>query len=386
MIVDNGRSRMLGGKYERDPVVHPLRRLPRRLPGLPQDRRPRLRRGLQRADRRRAQPAARRPRVPPRPALRQQPVRRLHRGLLGAHPAGGADPRAARGRRRGRASWRGLGRRPCRLRRADQATAPVGRARGAGPAAAAPARRSVAARLRGRGPLGAWTRGAGTSRGRGRTASGRLGAPGSGQRRPERGRSAGRGRNGESGSVEREAFLAAVAGGARGGRRGPRRRPPRAERVAEGIAAPERAAARAARSSGRVAALWTGDLTALFVERLGELGAEAGVVAREAGRSRGARASRERARLDERRRARPALRGRVPRCAGRATRARRRWVSARPTGRSPRRARSLSAAAPRCGAATRSCLRRPPSSCRLRGSSPVSATCCVRCRRAGDGL
>ncbi len=46
VIVDNGRSRILGGKYEQILHVHPLRRLPRRLPGVPQDRRARLRRGL----------------------------------------------------------------------------------------------------------------------------------------------------------------------------------------------------------------------------------------------------------------------------------------------------------------------------------------------------
>ena len=45
--------------------MHPLRRLPRRLPRLPQHRRPRLRRRVQRAHRRGAQPSARRPRCHP---------------------------------------------------------------------------------------------------------------------------------------------------------------------------------------------------------------------------------------------------------------------------------------------------------------------------------
>ncbi len=68
VIVDNGRSRMLGSQVRAGAVVHPLRRLPRRVPGLSQDRRSRLRRRLHGAHRRRVQPAARRPRLPRRAA------------------------------------------------------------------------------------------------------------------------------------------------------------------------------------------------------------------------------------------------------------------------------------------------------------------------------
>ena len=94
----------------RDPRLHPLRGVPRHLPGVPQDRRPRLRLGVQRADRRGAQPAARRARVSPGTAVREQPLRRLHRGVFGADPAGGhacaSCARTTSRRWKPRRSWR----------------------------------------------------------------------------------------------------------------------------------------------------------------------------------------------------------------------------------------------------------------------------------------
>ena len=51
MLLDNGRSQRAGDAVPRELAVHPLRRLPQRLPGLSAHRRPRLRRRLFRADR-----------------------------------------------------------------------------------------------------------------------------------------------------------------------------------------------------------------------------------------------------------------------------------------------------------------------------------------------
>ena len=53
VILDNGRSAMLGTPFQRGAALHPLRRLHEPLPGLCGDRRPRLRLGLSRPDRRR---------------------------------------------------------------------------------------------------------------------------------------------------------------------------------------------------------------------------------------------------------------------------------------------------------------------------------------------
>ena len=53
VLVDNGRSSVLGERAGRDPLLHPLRRLSVRLPGLSADRRARVRQRLFGAGRRR---------------------------------------------------------------------------------------------------------------------------------------------------------------------------------------------------------------------------------------------------------------------------------------------------------------------------------------------
>ena len=161
MIVDNGRSRILGEQVRAGAVVHPLRRLPRRLPGLPQDRRPRLRRRLLGAHRRRAQSPARRASSAtsscPLPAASAgrapRSARRASRWPSSSASSGedsvaqGLDP-AGVGRRLCRATPRWRGARACGARSRcglASAAAPVCRGRAA-------ARRG--ALLRGRGPLG----------------------------------------------------------------------------------------------------------------------------------------------------------------------------------------------------------------------------------------
>ena len=59
VLLDNGRSAMLGSEFRGDAALHPLRRLHEPLPDLPRGRRPRLRLGLSRPDGRRADPDSR---------------------------------------------------------------------------------------------------------------------------------------------------------------------------------------------------------------------------------------------------------------------------------------------------------------------------------------
>ena len=105
IFLDNGRTRDPGRRLPRDPALHPLRRLPQRLPGLPPGERPRLPRRLLRPGRRRADAAAGGRRIPRarRPAARLQPLRRLQRGLSGRHPdsrSAAAPARSRQARRR----------------------------------------------------------------------------------------------------------------------------------------------------------------------------------------------------------------------------------------------------------------------------------------------
>ena len=105
--------------------------------------------------------------------------------------------------------------------------------------------------------------------------------------------------------------------------------------------------------------------TALFVERLGELGVAVARWSPRGGTPRGARSasSAERGWESVACAPEPHVGGHRRALDDRGARGARSG-SARPTGRSPRPARSWSAAAPRCGAATRSCRRRSASSCR----------------------
>ena len=94
-------QRGAGQRAGRDPLLHPLRRLPLRLPRLPADRRPRLRQRLLRAGRLGALPGPRRhPRLP-RSAARQHAVRRVQGSLPGPHrhPADAAAAARARASR-----------------------------------------------------------------------------------------------------------------------------------------------------------------------------------------------------------------------------------------------------------------------------------------------
>ena len=105
VLLDNGRTAALADEVGRaGAALHPVLRLPQRVPGLRADRRPRLRLGLPRPDRRGPHPAARRrpwPRLRLLAALRLVAVRRLLRRLPGEdrHPAA-ARPPADPGRRR----------------------------------------------------------------------------------------------------------------------------------------------------------------------------------------------------------------------------------------------------------------------------------------------
>ena len=58
VLLDNGRSRVLGSTVRRDPLLHPVRRLPERVPRVSADRRPRLRQRVSRPDWRRADAGA----------------------------------------------------------------------------------------------------------------------------------------------------------------------------------------------------------------------------------------------------------------------------------------------------------------------------------------
>ena len=349
VIVDNGRSRMLGGKYEQ--VLSCIRcgacldvcPVYRKIGGHAYDA------VYTRAHRRGAQPVARRPRVPPRAAVRQQPVRRLHRGLLGAHPAGRDDPRAARGR--GRAGIRGAGVGLPALPatpRSTRAAAPVARARGARAAAAAPraAARRAAARPR---PAGRLDARHATSR---RRAWRSFRAAWARDRRP---RERDRRRRALAWSASllerlrqrrrRRARAVAPAAAPRPPSRGARRR---AERATTAVAA--------CAGSGR----WRPRRDSPSSSSIGsrELGVDGRASWRRGAGAAGARAARRRARLGRRRLCAGPVLGRHRRRVDRTRRARRRSASARPTGPSPRPARSWCAAAPRCGAATRWCRRR----------------------------
>ena len=145
VLLDNGRTRVLAGRgRQAGAALHPLQRLPERLPRLLAHRRPRVRLGLPRADRRDPHAAADRDRERGVAAVRLEPLRRLLRGLPGQdrHPDRAPAPARQGGRR---------ARRPPRERLAD-ARGRVGVRRAAAVRARAAARPADPAPVRPRRP------------------------------------------------------------------------------------------------------------------------------------------------------------------------------------------------------------------------------------------
>ena len=108
VILDNGRSELLGTPVPRGAALHPLRRLHEPLPGLRRRRRPRLRLGLSRAHRLGADPGAPRRAAGRPPAQRLDVLRALRGGLPDEDPAAGPDAALARGGVRARAAAPGV--------------------------------------------------------------------------------------------------------------------------------------------------------------------------------------------------------------------------------------------------------------------------------------
>ena len=102
VLLDNGRSAMLGTRVPGHAALHPLRRLHEPLPGLSRGRRPRLWLGLSRADGRGADAVADRRRQGRPPAQRLDLLRALRKRLPDAHPAAEDDAALARARVRAR--------------------------------------------------------------------------------------------------------------------------------------------------------------------------------------------------------------------------------------------------------------------------------------------
>ena len=93
VILDNGRSAMLGGAVSRHAALYPLRRLHEPLPGLSRRRRSCVRLGLSGSDGRGADAEPDRDRQGRQPAERLDLLRPLRGSLPGAHPAAEADAR-----------------------------------------------------------------------------------------------------------------------------------------------------------------------------------------------------------------------------------------------------------------------------------------------------
>ena len=125
MLLDNGRTQRPARRGRPPgPPLHPLQRLPQRLPRLLAHRRPRVRVRLPGPDRRDPDAAAPRDRERRLAAVRVEPLRRLLRGLPGQdrHPGGAAPPSRARRSRRRR---RGASGRRCATARPASSRAPA---------------------------------------------------------------------------------------------------------------------------------------------------------------------------------------------------------------------------------------------------------------------
>ena len=96
IIVDSGRTEVLGERREGGAALHPLRRVHEPLPGLPEHRRPFVRLGLPGTDRLDPDADVRRPRERARPAAGVDVVQPVRRRVPGQDPAAGPAAQAAR--------------------------------------------------------------------------------------------------------------------------------------------------------------------------------------------------------------------------------------------------------------------------------------------------
>ena len=96
ILVDAGRTGVLGERCARGTALHPLRRVHEPLPGIPERRRPFLWLGLSGADRLDPHADVRRPRECARPAAGVDVVQPMRRGVPGEDPAARSAAQAAR--------------------------------------------------------------------------------------------------------------------------------------------------------------------------------------------------------------------------------------------------------------------------------------------------
>ena len=146
VLLDNGRSAMLGERVRGHAALHPLRRLHEPLPGLSRDRRPRLWLGLSRPDGRGADAFADRRRRGRPVAQRLDLLRALRRSLPDAHSAAQDDAPLARARVRASSLARRGALRPRRLgvlRQAPGALPPFDRSHDARDASYRPRARAL---------------------------------------------------------------------------------------------------------------------------------------------------------------------------------------------------------------------------------------------------
>ena len=143
ILVDSGRTDVLGERRQRGAALHPLRRVHESLPGVPERRRPFVRLGLPGADRLDPDADVRRPRERARPAAGVDAVQPVRRRVPGEDPAAGPAAQAAREGIRAPAAAVVRARRRCARGRGSRAARALRRSRPrVGVRAAALARRS----------------------------------------------------------------------------------------------------------------------------------------------------------------------------------------------------------------------------------------------------